>query len=208
MKKDKTLLLFLFLVFFLFGCKKEEEKLMRGRIIDAYSKLPLDSVSLYLYEYDKSTIPYTVTVYNDTISNTMGYYNFNFYKPKTFVTAFKNKYYNSAEYEVEYFLYDEKTIELHPYMYVNVRAINLEKKWTSVSIYATDNTRGGVSYGIAFDRDKTLDSTVRGLQIHGDYNVLGYLLGGFSATGEYIVEYRTVPIKPIPTDTIDVTITF
>lgn len=208
MAKLSKIILIIFMLSPFFACKKDDDpKIARGRIIDAYTKLPLDSVSVYLYEFDKSSVPYTITVYNDTLSNTMGYYNFNFYKTGTFLTAFKDKYHNSAEYGVEYFLHDEKTIELHPNMYVNVRLIDIEKKWSTIQINALNNSTGSYQ-SVNVGPDPEFDSTISGLQVVENYYQLTYRLSTGSGAGTEIYENRSIPITLIPTDTVDVVIEF
>lgn len=204
--------IFFLLLFFLFSFCKEDSKILqsnsiKGKVIDAFNKLPIDSAKIYLYQYDYSTNPYTINVFKDTVSNNNGYFDIYNYKVESYLKVFKERYKNSTEMNAEDFINGQKIIELEPDMFVNLRLINSEGKWSNVLVYILDTFNGG-NYNVNLDQESDFDSTKLGLKIYEDYFKLRYRVSHILPNSNEIYEIRSIPILLESKDTINVTITF
>jgi hypothetical protein len=195
------------------ACKDDElnpTSQTSGKIIDYFTKQPIEKVAVYLYNYDNSTTPATLVVYDDTLTDANGYFNFLSRRKDSYIVFHKYGYRDAGVYDAEDFNANsnEKTLELHPKMYVNVRLKNTETKlWSNVLIYAQDTLTGGL-FNIFFNPDRNLDTTSKSLLVYEDYYFLSYRLTRFFPNTTDTFEIRTIPIQLIPLDTVDVEITF
>lgn len=209
----KTLQVYSFLILMLLfsSCKNNNEptpiNLVRGRVINEFTKKPIENarVQLYYLDYTKSNQVPTIAIYKDTLTNIDGYFSINEIKPDSYLNIYKDNYWATKRFDADYFISnEEKIVYLNPKMYVNIRVIKTDTFWSNIQLHALNTEHGGLQL-IPFDYKAKIDSVIKGALIYENNYYLNYRLGRFDKD---TFQLNNIPIELKSLDTVDVTIQF
>jgi hypothetical protein len=139
----------------------------------------------------------------EQLTDSQGNFNFN-RTDAILIRAIKATYFDSKEYDIQDDVYKQtQTIELVPEAFVIVRLVNKEKKWDNVIVYVALTSISPIDVNPGANSE--FDSTFNAAKIYGDAKFIEFRTIKYTSD---TFETKKINIKPIPHDTISITINY